>query len=255
MITGLATRTPERKGKAMSRIKAFALIMCCISLAGCMLSRAPMGGAPGLQLITDSALPKPGLEDLQASDRPYRVGPFDKLSIDVFGSPELSSREVQVDASGRVTFPLIGTIEVAGKTPGEIGTEMENRFRGRFIRNPQVTVNLKEIVSQTVTIGGEVKKPGVYPIVGKMTLLTAIASAEGWTDISNKGNVVVFRTVGKTDYAAVYNVKAIERGNYADPEIFANDIVMVGESQSRKLWKDFLATSPLLAPLIYQIVK
>lgn len=254
MLTGLATRTPDRKGKAMSRIKAFALIMCCIALSGCMLSRAPIGGAPGLQLVTDSSLPKPGLDDLKASDRPYRVGPFDKLTIDVFGSPELSSRDIQVDASGRITFPLIGTIEVAGKTPGEIGTEMQNRFRGRFIHNPQVTVNLKEIVSQTVTIGGEVRKPGVYPIVGKMTLLTAIASAEGWTDVSNKGNVVVFRTVGKTDYAAVYNVKAIERGNYADPEIFANDIVMIGESQSRKLWKDFLGTSPLLAPLIYQIV-
>ncbi len=236
MLPDLATKTTEREGKAMSRIKAFALIMCCIALEGCMLSRSPIGGAPGLQLVTDSSLPKPGLDDLQASDRPYRVGPFDKLTIDVFGSPELSSREIQVDASGRITFPLIGTTEVAGKTPGEIGTEMQNRFRGRFIHNPQVTVNLKEIVSQTVTIGGEVRKPGVYPIVGKMTLLTAIASAEGWTDVSNKGNVVVFRTVGKTDYAAVYNVKAIERGNYADPEIFANDIVMIGESQSRKLW-------------------
>lgn len=254
MLTGLATRTPDRKGKAMSRIKAFALIMCCIALQGCMLSRAPMGGAPGLQLVTDSSLPKPGLDDLQASDRPYRVGPFDKLTIDVFGSPELSSREIQVDASGRITFPLIGTTEVAGKTPGEIGTEMQNRFRGRFIRNPQVTVNLKEIVSQTVTIGGEVKKPGVYPIVGKMTLLTALASAEGWTDISNKGNVVVFRTVGKVNYAAVYNVKAIERGTYNDPEIYANDIVMVGESQSRKIWKDVLGASPLLAPLIYQFI-
>ena len=229
-------------------------MICCLALAGCVFSHAPMGGAPGLQLLTNGPLPVPGAQDLLASDRPYRVGPFDKLTIDVFGSPELSNREIQVDASGRITFPLIGTIEVAGKTPGEIGIEMQNLFRGRFIRNPQVTVNLKEIISQTVTIGGEVKKPGVYPIVGKITLLTAIASAEGWTDISNKGNVVVFRTVGKVDYAAVYNVKAIERGTYSDPEIFANDIVMIGESESRKIWKDFLGLSPLLAPLIYRII-
>lgn len=223
-------------------------------LLACAGSGAKYGGAPGLKLVQTGDLPAPGVEDLRASDRPYRVGPFDKLTIDVFGSADLSNREVQVDASGRITFPLIGTIEVAGKTPGEIGDTMASLFRGRFIKNPQVTVNLKEIVSQTVTIGGEVKKPGVYPIVGRMTLMTAIASAEGWTDISNKGNVVVFRTVGKTEFAAVYNVKAIERGTYSDPEIFANDIVMVGESQSRKIWKDFLGASPLLAPLIYQFV-
>jgi polysaccharide export outer membrane protein len=239
----------------MNRAKTFVLIVSCMLLAGCLGGRTTYGGAPGLQLMKSGAMPAPTAEDLKAADRPYRVGPFDKLAIDVFGSPELSNREVQVDASGRITYPLIGTLEVAGKTPGEIGSDMANLFRGRFIRNPQVSVNLKEIVSQTVTIGGEVKKPGVYPIIGKMTLMTSIASAEGWTDVSNKGEVVIFRTVGKVDYAAVYNVKAIERGTYPDPEIYANDIVMVGESQSRKLWKDFLGASPLLAPLIYQLIR
>lgn len=210
-----------------------------------------IGGSAGLTLLPGDEIPSPTVEDLQASSHPYRVGPFDKLIIDVFGSEELSQKEVQVDASGRITFPLIGTVEVAGKTPGEISTAMQDLFRGRFIRDPQISVNLKEIVSQTVTIGGEVKKPGVYPIVGKMTLMTAIASAEGWTDIANKGEVVVFRTVGGKDYAAVYNVKAIERGRYHDPEVYASDVVMVGDSQSRKIWKDFLGASPLIAPVIY----
>ena len=130
---------------------------------------------------------------------------------------------------------------------------MQDLLRGRFVRNPQVTVNLKEIISQTVTIGGEVKKPGVYPIVGKMTLMTAIASAEGWTEISAKSQVVVFRTVSKQNYAAVYNVKSIQRGLYTDPEVFANDVVLVGESQSRKIWKDFIGASAILAPVIYLI--
>lgn len=205
----------------------------------------------GLQMVSADELPAPTLADLKASERPYRVGPFDKLTIDVFGSAELSDKEVQVDASGRITFPLVGTVEVAGKTPGEVSGALQDLFRGRFIKNPQVTVNLKEIVSQTVTIGGEVKKPGVYPIVGKMTLMTAIASAEGWTDISSRGSVAVFRTVGGKDYAALYNVKAIQKGNYPDPEIYASDVVMVGDSQTRKIWKDFLAATPLLAPLVY----
>ena len=228
----------------------FAAILSCLALAGCAGS-SNYGGASNLTMLPAEELPAPTLNDLEASNRPYRVGPFDKLMIDVFGSEELSKKEVQVDASGRITFPLIGTIEVAGKTPGEIGMMMQDRFRGRFIRDPQISVNLKEIVSQTVTIGGEVKKPGVYPIVGEMTLMTAIASAEGWTDIANKGEVVVFRKVGGKEYAAIYNVKAIEKGRYADPEIYASDVVMVGDSQARKIWKDVLMASPLLAPIIY----
>lgn len=226
-------------------------LLGALMLTACAGGGGSYGGAPALTMLPGDELPAPELADLQASNRPYRVGPFDKLTIDVFGSEELSAKEVQVDASGRITFPLIGTLEVAGNTPGEIGAAMEERFRGRFIRDPQVTVNLKEIVSQTVTIGGEVKKPGVYPIVGKMTLMTAIASAEGWTDIANKGEVVVFRTVAGKEYAAIYNVKAIERGRYADPEVFASDVVMIGDSQGRKIWKDVLGASPLIAPVIY----
>lgn len=227
-----------------------ATILSCLVLTGCA-SSTNFGGAADLTMLPGEELQPPTLEDLEASSRPYRVGPFDKLTVDVFGSEELSKREVQVDASGRITFPLIGTVEVAGKTPGEIGTEMQNQFRGRFIRDPQITVNLKEIVSQTVTIGGEVKKPGVYPIIGEMTLMTAIASAEGWTDIADKGEVVVFRRVSGKEYAAIYNVKAIERGRYADPELYASDVVMVGDSQSRKIWKDVLMASPLIAPVVY----
>ena len=238
----------------MQIFKSLGICLSLLFLFACA-SSGGSGQRAGLQMVSTDELPAPALGDLQASDRPYRVGPFDKLTIDVFGSEELSNKEVQVDASGRITFPLVGTVEVAGKTPGEVGVALQDLFRGRFIKNPQVSVNLKEIVSQTVTIGGEVKKAGVYPIVGKMTLMTAIASAEGWTDISSRGDVVVFRTVGGKDYAALYNVKAIQKGNYPDPEIYASDVVMVGDSQGRKIWKDVLGASPLLAPFIYVLTR
>lgn len=236
----------------MPRRNSLAPYSICLALllAGCASSSPEIGGAPGLEVVEGNALPEPTVADLAANERPYRVGPFDILTIDVFGSEELSKKEVQVDASGRMTFPLIGTLEVAGRTPGEVGDLMADRLRGRYIHDPQVTVNLKEIVSQTVTISGEVKKAGVYPIVGRMTLMTAIASAEGWTEFSKKGEVVVLRTVEGQDYAALYDVRAIERGAYADPEIFASDVVVVGDSTSRRIFKDFLAATPLLAPVI-----
>jgi polysaccharide export outer membrane protein len=229
----------------------FYLLLAALSVSGCASTGSKIGGAPGLEVVESNALPVPTVADLAADERPYRVGPFDVLNIDVYGSEELSKREIQVDASGRITFPLIGTIEVAGRTPGEVSELMADSFRGRFIRNPQITVNLKEIFSQQVTISGEVKKAGVYPIVGKMTLLTAIASAEGWTELSKKGEVVVLRTVGDRDYAALYDVRAIERGRYADPEIYANDIVIVGSSEGRKILRDGLQLTAGLAPLIF----
>ena len=71
-------------------------------------------------------------------------------------------------------------------------------------------MNLKEIFSQTVTIGGEVKKAGVYPIVGRMTLLTAIASAEGWTEYSQKGRGCCAQWEAKI--MPLYMMSAIERG-------------------------------------------
>lgn len=224
--------------------------LAAFCLAGCA-GKSEIGGAQGITVTPAGELPAPTERDAGASARPYMVGPFDRLLIDVFGTPELSQREIQVDASGRMSFPLIGTVEVAGKTPGEIEETVQQLLRrGRFVRDPQVTVNLKEIVSQTMTIGGEVREPGVYPVVGKMTLMRAVATAKGTTELAKKSEVVIFRTVNGKDYAAVYDTRSIQRGVYTDPEVYANDIVMVGDSSSRRLLKDLLTISPFLAPVI-----
>ena len=186
--------------------------------------------------------------------REYFVGPFDKLTIDVFGMPELAQRDVQVDAAGRISFPLAGVVEVSGKTSREIEDLLARQMRANFVRNPQVTVNLKETVSQAVTIEGQVTKPGVYPIVGRMSLLRAMAVSGGTTEFSKLDDVVIFRTVRGERLAALYDLKAIRQGAYADPEVFANDVVMVGDSTSRRLFKDILAVVPLLTtPIIIAV--
>lgn len=210
-----------------------------------------LGGAGGMQVVSGEALPTPDPSDLFAQNRPYLIGPFDKLTIDVFGIEELGQREVQTDASGRISFPLAGIIEAAGRTPGEIEQEIEQRLRSRFVRDPQVTVNLKETVSQVITVDGQVKEPGLYPVVGKMTLMRAVATAKGTAEFAKLDDVVIFRTVKGQQLAALYNLEAIRRGNYGDPEVFANDVVVVGDSKARRLFKDALQVAPVLAtPLI-----
>jgi polysaccharide biosynthesis/export protein len=230
--------------------KIAALMLLAAALSGCAGTTA-LGGAKGLEVYDGTELPAPDRSDLVAESRPYLIGPFDRLTIDVFGIDELSGREVQTDASGRISFPLAGVVEAAGRTPAEIEDEIESRLRTRYVRDPQVTVNLKETVSQVITVDGQVKEPGLYPVIGKMTLLRAVATASGAGEFAALDDVVIFRTVKGQKLAALYNLKAIRRGNYPDPEVFANDVVVVGESEARKLFKEALSVVPLLtAPLI-----
>lgn len=219
-------------------------------LPGCA-SAPRIGGDPNLHVLPAAALPPPERTDLISNERPYFVGPFDKLTIDVFGIQELSQRDVQVDASGRIAFPLVGVVDVSGRSPGEVELLLEERLRQNFIRDPQVTINLKEIVSQVVTIEGQVRKPGIYPVVGRMTLMRAMAVAQGTDEFSRLDDVVIFRTVGGQRLAALYNLDAVRHGVYPDPDIYANDVIMVGDDNSRRLFKDILSVIPAVAtPLV-----
>lgn len=232
-----------RRGAAYASLAA-------VLLTGCA-STPEIGGDPGLQVLETGTLPEPTRADLTANDRPYFVGPRDKLVIDVFGIPELANREIQVDGSGRIAFPIAGTVDVRGMTPGEVEAALASQLRANFVRDPRVTVNLVETTSQIVTVEGEVRKPGLYPVIGRMTLMGAVAQAEGTSEFTNLSNVVIFRTVDGQRLAALYDLKAIRHGNYADPAIYPNDIVMVGDSQARRLFKDILSVVPLFTtPLI-----
>jgi polysaccharide biosynthesis/export protein len=232
-------------------MKRLALVVLVSGLLSACAGPGALGGGQNITVLPSGELPEPDRSDLTAGSRPYLIGPFDKLTIDVFGIEELSEREVQTDASGRISFPLAGILEAAGRTPAEIEDELEARLRTRYVRDPQVTVNLKETVSQVITVDGQVKEPGLYPVVGKMTLMDAVATAKGTAEFAKLDDVVIFRTVKGQRLAALYDLKAIRRGNYDDPEVFANDVVVVGDSSARRLFKDALQIVPLLTtPLI-----
>jgi polysaccharide export outer membrane protein len=236
----------------LKRVIASALV---VALSGCAGPGA-LGGDPNVQIVAGAELPEPTRDDIITGDRPYLIGPFDRLTIDVFGIEELSEKEVQTDASGRISFPLVGTVEAAGKTPAELERILEQKLRGAYVRDPQVTINLKETSSQVVTVDGEVKQPGLYPVVGRMTLMRAIATAKGTAEFAKLDDVVVFRTVNGQKMAALYNLRAIRRGSYPDPEIFANDLVVVGDSSARRIFKDALQVVPLLTtPLVVALTR
>ncbi|MDH4742999.1 polysaccharide export protein [Sphingomonas sp. CBMAI 2297] len=234
-------------------LKLFVTTACALALAACVDHRV-YGSDPAIKLSDQQGLPAPQDADLYGSARPYLIGPFDKLTIKVFGVQDMDMR-IQADASGRISFPLAGVIQASGQTPDQVAKAIEGRLRG-YVRNPQVSVNLEETVSQVFTVDGEVREPGLYPVVGRMTLLRAIATAKGTGEYARLDDVIVFRTVGGQRMAGIYNLRAIRLGNYADPEIYPGDIVVVGDSKARRIFKDvLLATPAILTPLIYILAR
>lgn len=224
------------------------------TLAGCG-GRVPLESTARLTVVPQElSLPAPGRADLTASDRPALIGPLDTIQVDVFNVPDLS-REIQVDASGRISMPLIGTIDARGKTAAELAANVEMALRGRYMRNPEVTVNLKSSVSQVVTIDGQVIEPGLYPVTNQMTLMRAIASAKGLSEFARQDDVVILRTVSGHKMAGLYNVTAIRNGSYDDPAIYANDVVIVGDSPARRRFRDLVSLAPLIAAPLIAIVQ
>lgn len=229
-------------------ISRFFAILLFAALTAC--ASAPVGEGSNVTLVESTELPPPTRADLISAAAPYLIGPYDKLRIDVFGIEDLN-REVQIDASGRLSFPLIGTVEAAGRTPEEVAAEIRNRLNGQFVRDPQVTVNLVETVSQVITVDGEVQAPGLYPVVGRMTLMRAVATAGGTSEFAKLGDVIIFREVNGEQLVGLYNLGGIRRGNYSDPQVYANDVVIVSTSRARRLFKDILQGSSLITtPII-----
>ena len=214
------------------------------------------GPTSSVVVAEQQMLPAPTAEDVALAFNPYQIGPFDVLEIGVFGVEGLERQEYRADATGRVSFPLVGTIDAGGMTPGELEATISDELGENFIREPRVTVNLRETTSRVVTIAGEVAEPGSYPVLGRMTLMRAVAEAGGVEEFADSEEVIVFRTVNGRRMAAVYDLRGIKHGNYDDPELYASDLVVVGESAQRRLVRDVIGTAPaLIAPIILTVFR
>ncbi|WP_198321238.1 polysaccharide biosynthesis/export family protein [Qipengyuania flava] len=176
----------------------------------------------------------------------------DSIRITVLGFPDLGRDELRVGAAGTFQLPLIGTINANGRTAEQIGSEIAQKLRtGRYVVNPEVTVDVLEQPGRLFTMGGEVTKPGRYPLLEPITLLEAVATGGGTSETAKLEEVIVFRTVNGQRYIGLYDLEAIQRGNYADPLIYAGDVVQVGDSPALRRIQTVAGIAPLItAPLI-----
>jgi polysaccharide export outer membrane protein len=225
----------------MTPTRFLAMIACAALLPLLAACDSTSAGTPGPQSYEHFPAP-----DASAPSPDYAIGPGDVLSVTTFQEKDLTLDHVQVDASGNILLPLIGSVHAAGISSAALSTEIEARLAKRYLRDPQVSVIVTAAVSQKVTVDGSVTQAGVYPLQGETTLLQAIAMAKGPNRTARLGRVVIFRTIDARRQFAVFDVNAIRRGTMPDPEILGNDVVVVPFSTGKGAFRDLLAAVPTL---------
>lgn len=184
-----------------------------------------------------TAVAKPG-------NAAYKIGPLDVLDISVFKVPDLN-KEVQVAEDGSINYPLIGDVPAAGKTAHELEQDLTKKLGSKYLRNPQVTVFVKEYNSQRVTVSGSVKTSGVYAIKGNTSLMQVVAMAGDVDTSTDSGNVVIFRTVNGERSAAKFDLDAIRAGRATDPPVEPGDVIVVDSSATKVALHNVLTALPL----------
>jgi polysaccharide export outer membrane protein len=188
-----------------------------------------------------AALPANANPDADLTSSDYRIGPRDLLQVSVFQVPDLN-RTVQVNGKGFVILPLVGGVQVGGKTPEQAEQEIAAKLEKRYLRSPQVSVSIAKS-GQRVTVNGAVKSPQVLTIDGRLTLSQAIAQTGGVNEVGNAQRIHVARVTGQTVNDVIFDLEAIQSGKAADPSLVGGDIVVAEESKSRiafKTMKDLL---------------
>lgn len=156
------------------------LATALLSLAGCAGS---VSSLPPVNTIADQA---------------YRLGPGDELRVIVFGFDQITNNYTVSDA-GKISLPLLSTLEVEGLSTAELETVVSGALRSRDLA-PRASVSVQVQKFRPFYILGEVQKPGQYPYVPGMTVLTAVSIAGGYTFRANKRDIELVRTFKRVSH-------------------------------------------------------
>jgi polysaccharide export outer membrane protein len=163
----------------------------------------------------------------------YRISPNDVLDFKVFQEQDLDA-QVRVAGDGTTIFPLIGSVNLGGKTLSEATAVLRQRYLNGYLVNPQVSLIVETYAKRTFTVLGQVQRPGAYEILGDQSigLLEAIGMAGGYTRIADPGNVTIRRKEGGREEVFKVNAKHPEKNAEAlnQYKTQPGDIITVGES-------------------------
>lgn len=219
----------------------FVLLMVCLLAGGCSNTPSPSVSA-GLNPTADAANlePKVIFSDLQELDYSskadaYQIGIGDTLEVQVFKAPEFSRQET-VNLDGILTLPIIGDIYADGLTISQLEQAIAAKLREKYLQNPEVTVVFRTRVPQYITLVGEFRGPGTYPLINNRptNIIQAMATGGGGlSDLADTGKVVLLRKTGDTVKAYHLNIDAIQSGQNPPPYVKGNDLIIAHRSNAR----------------------
>ena len=187
------------------------------------------GAALGAQDATTSTTARPavGTTGGEAKGPPddYRLVAGDKLRIEVYKDPQIS-QTLQIRPDGRITLPLVGDVAAAGRTPIALRDAITTSLK-EYITNPVVTVIVVEFEPQSVSVMGEVERPGPVPIKGKLSVLEALAVAGGFKDFANTKNITIRRQTSSGVQIIKFNYRDAVRGEDKPVYLQPGDIIIV----------------------------
>ncbi len=228
----------DRSGRTRILVAMVGLSTICV--AGCADSR---GGPIPYNVGTFGTPDLPTVQTLESS---YKIAPMDTLSVKVFKMPDLSG-DYEVDLTGQVSLPLIGSVAAADLTTTQLDEALTRKLGEKYLENPDVSVGIKSSTRRNVTVDGAVVRAGSYPVLGPTTLIQAIASAGGTGPDANARRVAIFRSIGGKRQAAAFDLTSIRRGEAPDPPIYPGDIIVVDGSSVKSMQKQILNSLPILS--------
>lgn len=175
-----------------------------------------------LMLFLSPALPaqqgQPGDPSAPALPEDYVIGLEDILSINVWKEPELSVKEVVVRPDGKISVPLIGDIQASDLTPMQLQERITGRMK-EYVAAPSVTIVVLRIGSRSVSIVGQVAKPGIYYLGSPMTVLELLARAGGIGPDAEEKKIAIVRNEGGKSVSYRFNYKDVSRGRKLEQNI------------------------------------
>lgn len=192
-------------------------------LATGLVLAAGLGGAP-------ARAQQPATAEAARDD--YLLGPGDAIRIQVFQNPDLTV-EARVSEAGVISFPLLGALRIGGMSPTNVEKLIAQRLRdGKYLQNPQVTVNVTTFRSQQVSVLGNVTRPGRYPLETTGMRLSEVLSLAGGIAPTGADDVVLVTTRnGKPLRLEIDLVDMFASGDLTkDPQMQAGDVVYVNRA-------------------------
>ena len=206
--------------------------------------------SPVLIVVWCLVLPLAAQEQEGAESGAYRVGIGDVIDVEAFQEDEISG-EFSVEASGAITFPLLGAVPVAGMTPAEIAARLEELLEKDYYVDVQLKVAVEVFASQPVTLLGEVNSPGTYYLEGPTTLTEMLAKAGGLK--SSAGPVLELRRTARGEGEGLPDPMIFETSKLSTGEVGRDVIVRAGDVLYVSPKKIYFITGEVTRPGQYEI--